>query len=327
MKNSDDYLWDRSGDPDPDVARLEDLLSPLCHDAPLDELRARRPRRTWIVVTTLAVAAAVALIAWWRWPRAGEAPPQLACAGSAGFSFTAKGGDVACNGAEVATGVLPIDGVLDTGAHEAELAIANIGTAQLGAKTRVRLQRTDASRHQLYLERGTMHARVDAPPRIFAVATPSGDVTDLGCEYTLEIGADGGGRIHVLSGKVELEATNGSRVVAPQGTHAKLLPGRRASVPLADSAGDAIAKAVDEFDAGTPDGLAHVLAAATRDDAITVASLARMVPAAQRRSVLEKLQTLVPAPQDLTIDEALADDDLFEMWFIEVELVHLGASR
>ena len=26
---SDDYLWDRSGKPDPEVKQLEDLLSPL----------------------------------------------------------------------------------------------------------------------------------------------------------------------------------------------------------------------------------------------------------------------------------------------------------
>ena len=34
---SDDYLWDRSGPPDPDVQRLEELLSPLRHEAPLDD--------------------------------------------------------------------------------------------------------------------------------------------------------------------------------------------------------------------------------------------------------------------------------------------------
>jgi hypothetical protein len=45
---SNDYLWDRSGTPDPDIKWLEDLLAPLAHDAPLDELRlakARRPAR------------------------------------------------------------------------------------------------------------------------------------------------------------------------------------------------------------------------------------------------------------------------------------------
>ena len=44
--------------------------------------------------------------------------------------------------------------------------------AELGAQTRVRLERMSAQRHELLLERGRMHARVSAPPRIFAVATP-----------------------------------------------------------------------------------------------------------------------------------------------------------
>ncbi len=36
MSKPDDYLWDRSGPADPEVARLEQLLAPLAHDRPLD---------------------------------------------------------------------------------------------------------------------------------------------------------------------------------------------------------------------------------------------------------------------------------------------------
>lgn len=39
---ANDYLWDRSGVPEPDTKDLEDLLAPITHDAPLDELRGRR---------------------------------------------------------------------------------------------------------------------------------------------------------------------------------------------------------------------------------------------------------------------------------------------
>ena len=42
---SDDYLWDRSGTPDPDTKQLEELLAPLAHDAPFDELRRAKSRR------------------------------------------------------------------------------------------------------------------------------------------------------------------------------------------------------------------------------------------------------------------------------------------
>ena len=69
-----DYLWDRSGPPDPDVARLEAALAPLRHRAPLrlpdtargaDTARPRRPRRTAWIGGGAVLAAAAALALWW----------------------------------------------------------------------------------------------------------------------------------------------------------------------------------------------------------------------------------------------------------------------
>ena len=42
---SDDYLWDRSGTPAHDTQQLEELLAPLAHDAPLDEVRIAKHER------------------------------------------------------------------------------------------------------------------------------------------------------------------------------------------------------------------------------------------------------------------------------------------
>jgi hypothetical protein len=42
---SDDYLWDRAGTPDLEIKWLEELLAPLAHGAPLDELRLAKGRR------------------------------------------------------------------------------------------------------------------------------------------------------------------------------------------------------------------------------------------------------------------------------------------
>jgi ferric-dicitrate binding protein FerR (iron transport regulator) len=307
----DDYLWDRQGPADPDVARLEQLLAPLAHDAPLDERRRRRRRRWPIAAIGAAVAAAAAVaIVWWRWP---DPQPVIACTN--GFAFTRGGTE---------RGVLCVGSVLDTGAHEAELAIANIGKAELGAGTRVRLDQTSAERHELYLERGRLHARVDAPPRLFAVATPSANVTDLGCEYTLAVDASGAGTITVQSGKVELATgTAGAVVVAPMRTHARLLPGRRPGLPVVDGAGQALEAAVAAFERGAADGIDRVMAAATPTDALTVANLAELVPPAQKRRVLDRLAQLSAPPQELSVDDVLADHALYEMWFDDVILQHL----
>ena len=323
MSKSDDYLWDRSGDEDPDVARLEKLLSPLKHDAPLDELRMRRKRPIWpYAIALVAAAAIVAVIAW---PRGAQKPSEYACGAQAsGFAFTARGGNVACGGANVPAGVLPVGGTLDTGAHEADLAIADIGSAQLSPQTRVRLDQTSADRHQLYLERGRMHAKVSAPPRIFAVGTPSGQVTDLGCAYTLEVDDKGAGSIEVQSGMVELEAATGRVVVVPAGANARLLAGRRASLPLDKGANAQLVAAVRAYHDGTG-GMDRVLAAAKKSDSITIANLARLVDGDEKRTALARLQELFPAPQQMSVDDII-ELDLFDMWFDEIVFAQMSGG-
>ncbi|MDQ3366413.1 MAG: FecR domain-containing protein, partial [Myxococcota bacterium] len=255
--------------------------------------------------------------------------PALACGSQAhGFAFTAHGGRVSCGGSELPGGVLPVGGVLETGAHEAELAIADIGSATLGAGTRVRLDRTSAERHQLFLERGRLHARVSAPPRIFAVATPSVAVVDLGCEYTIDIDEHGAGSIEVRTGRVELEAAAGIVIVVPAGAHARLLSGRRASLPLVAGASLALVAAVAAFDGGASGAPAQVLAAAAPADALTVIHLALLVGAPERRAVLERLMDLAPAPAGATVEQVLVEPARFDAWLEDIVLtVELGDPR
>ena len=309
MTKPDDYLWDRSGPADPDVHRLEQLLAPLAHDRPLDELKLRRKRRRapWIIGGALVIAAAAGLVLYLR------TAPRVRCDGDVGFAFTANGGTVGCANEQVARGVLPIGGVLDTGAATAQLAIADIGTAELAANTRVRLERSDASRRQLHLERGRMHARVTAPPRIFAVTTPSTGVTDLGCEYTIEIDANGKGWIEVQSGKVELETTAHALIVAPAGTTARLRANRAPSVPVVIGASGALRYAVIAWEQEAPDALPKLLAAAGSGDAITLANLAVLV-SGERDLVLNRLAELSPPPEGVTVHGALTEPALLERW-------------
>lgn len=331
MSEPDDYLWDRSGPADPEVQRLEQLLAPLAHDRPLDEvrLRRRRGRAPWIVGGVVALAAAAALVIYLR------SSPKAACSGDTGFAFTARGGSVVCESGTVARGVLPVGGILDTGAASVDLAIADIGTAELFANTRVRLDRSEPGKRQLHLERGRMHAKVTAPPRIFAVTTPSTGVTDLGCEYTIEIDAHGKGTIEVQSGKVELETSAHALIVAPAGTSARLLEGRKPSVPVATGASAALRAAVSEFEQGVPGALERVLAAAGTGDAITLANLAVLVPAdsssqpscgapcTDRELVLTRLSELSPPLEGITVHGAVADPAVLERWREAVVIDHL----
>jgi hypothetical protein len=325
---SDDYLWDRSGPPDPEVERLEALLSPLAHDAPLDELRLRRrSRRPWFVLG-IAVAAAAAVVLYVALPRGAQPRgAQRACgAGGPGFAFAGEGGAVSCNGSTIATGVLPIGGELATGAHGARLAIADIGDARLGPDSVVRLERTDAERHHLALARGRMHAKVVAPPRLFAVSTPTTDVIDLGCEYTIEVDAAGRGTICVQDGLVELATKAGAVVAVPLGACANLLAEDRLGLVVAAEASDALRAAVEAYDHGVtprPEARAAVLAAAAATDAITLVGLATLEPA-DRAAVLARLADLVPPPAGITAESAARDPAQLEAWAEEVLVDHVN---
>jgi ferric-dicitrate binding protein FerR (iron transport regulator) len=315
---SDDYLFDKSGRPDPDVEKLEKLLAPLAHNALLDEVRLRRKKRPPWIVLGVAVAAAAAVVIYVVRPR-----DPSACGGGEGFAFIGVGGEVSCGGAKVARGVLPVGGQLDTGENEASLTIANIGTAKLGKQTRVRLDRTDPQRHQLALDRGHMHAKVIAPPRLFAVTTKHTEVVDLGCEYTIDVDDHGAGAICVLTGIVELATKSGADVVAPEGSCAAILAGQRPGLPYARSAQPDVIAAVQAYDRGERGALDRLLAIAERRDAITLIALAAMDP--RGKAVLERLMELSPPPDaEISVDSALENRDHFSIWRNDILEIYYG---
>src|SRR5688500_3427444 len=59
-----DYLWDRSGEPDEEIQKLEELLAPLAYQPrPLEIPATVQPGRRRSLYPALAIAAAVALAA------------------------------------------------------------------------------------------------------------------------------------------------------------------------------------------------------------------------------------------------------------------------
>jgi hypothetical protein len=60
---NDDYLWDRTGEPDPEIQQLEEVLGTLRYQPqPLKLPAGTRPERQRRYFTPLAIAAAVALL-------------------------------------------------------------------------------------------------------------------------------------------------------------------------------------------------------------------------------------------------------------------------
>src|SRR5260370_8891221 len=61
---NDDYLWDKSGDPDPEIQRFEALLAPLAYRP---SRQFRQPRRRWPIAIGIAAAVTVVAGAAWIW--------------------------------------------------------------------------------------------------------------------------------------------------------------------------------------------------------------------------------------------------------------------
>ena len=82
---NDDYLWDKTGEPDPEIQKLEEILGALRYQPkPLEipqELPAPRQRRNHFPVLAIAASVLLALLAagvWLRIRTEGEPQPQQA---------------------------------------------------------------------------------------------------------------------------------------------------------------------------------------------------------------------------------------------------------
>jgi hypothetical protein len=207
-------------------------------------------------------------------------------------------------------GTLHVGGWVETDdSSQAVIAVGTIGHVDVHPGSRVRLVRARDTDHRLALAYGAIHAKVDAPPRIFFVETPAGTAVDLGCEYTLETDRSGRGVIHVTGGYVEL-AWNGRRSVVPLGAYALTRPGQGPGTPYLEDAPAALREALVAFDfeQGGADAARRALTAARAEDAVSLWHLLARVDAGLRAEVYDRLAALVPPPPGVTRERAVVGD-------------------
>ena len=192
----------------------------------------------------------------------------------------------------------------DSLAGEARLSIGRIGTVEVERGSAVRLIAAGVSQQRMGLSRGTIHAQISAPPRLFVVETPSGTAVDLGCAYTLAVDSAGASSIVVTAGWVEFRS-RGVTSLIPAGMRAATVAGR-IGTPVRDSASAALAAAARAFDAEPSDiSLGAVLAVAGRLDAVTLWHLVERTSGAPRERVVAALTGLVPLPGGVTREDIL----------------------
>lgn len=218
------------------------------------------------------------------------------------------------------------------------VAVGRIGIADIAPGSRLRRTSGAWNEHKLTLERGTIDAIIDAPPRLFFVQTPSALATDLGCAYRLTVTDRGSSELLVTAGWVALEH-DGRESIVPAGLAAEVEKGGRPGTPYLPTLDDTTRAALRRLDAGqgTDADLTRVLTAmSTEDDplrrrqqsGITLWHLAQRLDGAQRTRVVQALTALAPPPADVTTEGIVALDrqmldrwrrDLNPMWGEEAE--------
>ena len=308
--DQNDYLWSGTGEPDPEVARLEALLRPLGHaGGPLrldPRGRAARPRYAAFVRPAFAAAATVllAITMWFGWGFA-----------RGGWSVQTVTGLPTLDGARLdGNGLLRRGGRLVTdGASRARISVGRIGQVDVDPDTRLQLVNEGGRDHRLSLERGTIHAQISAPPRFFFVDTPSAVAIDLGCAYTLQVDDSGAGLLRVTHGWVQFDY-HGRTAFIPQGAVGATRPGVGPGTPRYEDAAPGFGEALNILDFKGLDDIERprafelVLANSRRRDALTLWHLLSRGTNQERERVYDRLASLAAPPRDVTRTAILAGD-------------------
>jgi ferric-dicitrate binding protein FerR (iron transport regulator) len=311
----EDYLWDKSGKPDPEVERLEELLGEFRHRGneppwPADLGPQRSRSRGWrIRLLAIAAAVAVAISVGWLsmyWVRDGWKVERLA--GAPRLSGIPLVGE----------GLLRVGQTLETdGESRAELSIGEIGFVEVHPGSVIRLERNKPTEHRMAMDRGKIDARIFAPPRLFFVNTPSATAVDLGCAYTLEVDDSGNGRLQVKLGWVGFES-NGLESLMPAGsaciTRKALGPG----TPFFQDASEELKEAVARFDTSgrREQDLRTILKEARKRDSLTLWHLLTRVNSEHRGLVYDRLLAMVNPPNIVTREGILRlDRQMIEAWW------------
>lgn len=219
---------------------------------------------------------------------------------------------------------LAVGEILETDANSrARVQVANIGNVEVAPNSRVKLVNTNRAEHRLALEKGTLKAKILAPPRLFIVDTPSAVAVDLGCEYTLEVDQAGNSKLHVTSGYVALE--NGKfESIVPAGALAVTRKGKGVGTPFSEDASAKLQAALYKFDFedGGRAALETVIAESGLYDSITLWHLLSRVETGERAAVFKALSLQVKPPKGVTRDGiARLDKKMLAAWWSAIETV------
>ncbi|MGH9775773.1 MAG: hypothetical protein ACRD50_12590 [Candidatus Acidiferrales bacterium] len=324
---NDDYLWDRSGTPDREIARLENLLGRFGHSGramdfeniPAAEIAPKR--RAWLV--WLVPVTATACLIFWLALRFYPSPP--------GWLLTSVSGDVSVAGKVVTTGsrIRPGDWLETRESGRATLAVDGYGDVEVKPGTRVSLVKASSSAEQLRLAYGTIHAEINAPPQVFLTYMSSAYALDMGCAYTLHANPDGTGMIEVTSGWVQFQH-GWNQSMVPAGAMAETRPGIGPGAPYSADASARFREALATLNFNTEgtraraEALSTILEEARPRDAFTLLNLFKRVEPDERGRIYDRLVKLAPPPAGASRAGAIdLDPRTLDPWWDALGIGHV----
>ena len=328
----DDYLWDGSGEPDPEVQKLERVLGRYRHDqrAPSFEqvvvIRAAKQRWGFFNVRWSYQIGAVAAVVLLVVAAFFALRPLFPENSGAGWDVARLEGAPRVGwhsiGEKTKPGKLRIGQTLVTdGSSRASITLDETGRVDVDPGSRLRLVTNGPGHKRLSLELGTIHATIWAPPGEFVVDTPSAIAVDLGCVYTLHVDESGAGLLRTTMGWVGFQL-NGREAFIPAGAICQTRPKIGPGTPHFEDASASFRDALSKFDfaATTPRErnalLGILLVDARKDDALTIWHLLSRVSEADRPAVYDRLAMLAPPPAGVTREGILRlDRTMLDAWW------------
>ncbi|MBD3298394.1 MAG: hypothetical protein GF341_07055 [candidate division Zixibacteria bacterium] len=287
----DDYLWDKSGDPDRDTQRLEQLLG---------EFRYRRPHRpvwqrptTWIVVP-LAAAAIIILTFTLQSDQSLDTAIQ--------WTASAALGTPTADHTPIVEPRVVSDGQwLDTdGTSRLRIDLGGYGEVLLEPGSRLRIVSTDMDHPRLQLTEGMLHAALWAPEDV-SIETPSAVAMERDGEFVVAINEDDRVCLSVNVGRVMMREGSKESIV-PAGAVCEAYPESGPGTPFCESAPDRFRQALESYDLsrhGTA-GLDRVLGEAGTCDLVPLWHLLQRVDSKQRGRIFDHMAELQPPPDGVT---------------------------
>ncbi len=310
----DDYLWDRSGGPDKDTQRLEQLLG---------EFRYRRPRRpvwqrptTWIVVPLVAAAIVVFSFALQNEKTQDDLHLWTASA--------VLGTPTADNSPIIEPRVVSDGQWLDTdGTSRLRIDLGGHGEVFLEPGSRLRIISTEASDPRLRLTEGMLHVALWAPDDVF-FETPSAVAVERDGEFVIAINEDDRVCLSVNIGRVTMREGSKESIV-PAGAVCEAYPESGPGTPFCESAPDRFRQALESYDLSKHGaaGLEQVLGEASHCELVPLWHLLQRVDSEQRGRIFDHMAQLQPPPDDVTRSGIIKlDSRMLDRWWSTIRYHH-----